>query len=212
MKTEMTGPVTWFVNSHGVLEKMLGDWNRVSVEPITIPTFPAANGDSNGHRFGGVEKTAPLMSSNEKDEALGKAIILIPLENPQDWQQAAKVGISIARHTHGQLVLCKSFAPKVIPFGPANPSWVGEAFRTAMVERMNPVLKMATEAGVAATCEIEEGTPTGVILKVAKRRNADLIVLTAVRHGIWTRLLFGSTTTEEVIDQAECHVMVLRNV
>jgi nucleotide-binding universal stress UspA family protein len=77
---------------------------------------------------------------------------------------------------------------------------------------MNPVLKMAMEADVAASCEIEEGTPAGVILKVARGRNADLIVLTAGRRGIWSRLLFGSTTTEEVIDQAECHVMVLRNV
>ena len=191
---------------------MLGDWDRVSLEPITIPTFPAGNAASNGHRFGGGEKTAPLMSSNEEDEALRKAIILVPFESPQDSLQAAKVGISIARHTLGQLVLCKSFAPKVIPFGPANPPWVGEALRTEMVERMNPVLKLATEAGVAATCEIEEGTPAGVILKVAKRRNADLIVLTAGRHGIWSRLLFGSTTTEEVIHHAECHVMVLRNV
>jgi nucleotide-binding universal stress UspA family protein len=208
----MTGPITWFVNSRGVLEKLLGDWDRVSFEPITIPTFRAANGDLNGHRFGSGEKTAPLMSSNEEDEATRKAVILVPFENPQGSLPAAKVGISIARHVRGQLVLCKSFAPKVIPFGRANRPWVGEALRTEMVERMSPILKMATEAGVAATCEIAEGTPTGVTLKVAKARNADLIVLSAERQGIWSRLLFGSTTTEEVIDQAECHVMVLRNL
>jgi nucleotide-binding universal stress UspA family protein len=212
VKAEMTGPITWFVNSHGLLEKLLGDWDQVSPQPITIPTFPAVNGDSNGHRFKGEEKTVPLMSSHEADEVVRKPVILVPFENSHDSLQAAKVGISIARHVRGQLVLCKSFAPRVIPFGPANPPWVGEALRTELVTRMSPVLKMATEAGVAATCEIHEGTPTGVILKVAHRRDADLIVLTAERQGIWSRLLFGSHTTEEVIDKAECHVMVLRNL
>ena len=207
----MTGAITWFVNSHGVLEKLLGDWDGVAPEPITIPTFPAANGDSNGHRFGGGEKTAPLMSFPEADEGVRKPVILVPFEDVPDSLRAAKVGISIARHVRGQLVLCKSFAPKLIPFGPANPPWIGEALRRELTTRMSPVLRMATKAGVAATCEIEEGTPTGVILKVAQRQDADLIVLTAERQGIWSRLLFGSHTTEEVIDQAECHVMVLRD-
>ena len=152
------------------------------------------------------------MSPIEEDEATRKVVILVPFENPQGSLPAAKVGISIARHVRGQLVLCKSFAPKLIPFGPANPPWVGEALRKELITRMGPVLKMATEAGVAATCEIEEGTPTGVTLKVAKARNADLIVLSAQRQGIWSRLVFGSCTTDEVIDQAECHVMVLRNL
>lgn len=195
-----------------MLEKLLGDWDRVSLEPITIPTFPAANGYLNGHGFGSGEKTAPLRSPIEEDEATRKAVILVPFEDPQDSLPAAKVGISIARHVRGQLVLCKSFAPKLIPFGPANPPWVGEALRKELITRMSSILKMATEAGVAATCKIEEGTPTEVTLKVAKAHDADLIVLGAERQGIWSRLLFGSRTTDEVIEQAECHVMVLRNL
>jgi DNA transformation protein len=46
--------------------------------------------------------------------AFAENSILVPFENPQDSLQAAKVGISIARHVRGQLVLCKSFAPEVM--------------------------------------------------------------------------------------------------
>ena len=80
------------------------------------------------------------------------------------------------------------------------------------MEKMKPALEIAREAGVTATCEIEEGTPTGVILKVARKWGVDLTVLTAQKQGIWSRLLFGPRTTEQVLEEAECHVMVLRNV
>jgi nucleotide-binding universal stress UspA family protein len=212
MKTEMVGPITWFVNSRGMLEKALGHCSRILLEPTTFPTFRNAGQELNGHRFAGGENHAPLVSSDKEAGVTPKAVILVPFEVSGPSLEAAKVGISIARHTGGQLVLCHALFPKVIPFGPANPPWVRVALHNEAMERMKPVLDIARKAGVTATCDIEEGTPTGVILKAASRWAADLIVLTAQRQRIWSRLLFGPRTTEQVLEQAECHVMVLRNV
>ena len=75
---------------------------------------------------------------------------------------------------------------------------------------MQPLLEAAREAEVSATSVIEEGTPAGVILKVARRFEAALIVLTPREHGAWARLLFGPGTAEQVAREAECHLMVVR--
>jgi len=75
---------------------------------------------------------------------------------------------------------------------------------------MEPAIKLAKDAGVVPACEIEEGTPAGVILRVAKRCAASLIVLADVEQWTWARLLFGPTITEQVTRAADCHVMVVR--
>lgn len=75
---------------------------------------------------------------------------------------------------------------------------------------MEPAMNLAKQAGVVATCVVEEGTPAGAILKVARRHEADLIILAPREHGAWARLFLGSSTVERVTREAESHVMVLR--
>ena len=75
---------------------------------------------------------------------------------------------------------------------------------------MKLAVNLAKQAGVTATCVVEEGTPVGAILKVARRYEADLIILAPREHGAWARLLFGPSTAERVTREAESHVMVLR--
>jgi len=116
MKTEMFGPVTWSINSRSVLEKALGNWNRLFQESTAL-------------------------SNVEEAKATRKAVILVPFESSEDSMKAAKVALSIARHTEGQLVLCYALFPKVIPFGPANPPWVNMALRDEALEKMKPVLR-----------------------------------------------------------------------
>ena len=50
----------------------------------------------------------------------------------------------------------------------------------------------------------------GAILKVARRYEADLIILVSRERGAWARLLFGPSTAERVTREAESPVMVLR--
>jgi nucleotide-binding universal stress UspA family protein len=123
---------------------------------------------------------------------------------------AVRVGASIAGHTQAKLVLCHAIFPKVIPFGPASPPWITEALRDEALKEMEPAMNLAKQAGVAATCVVEEGTPAGAILKVARRYEADLIVLASREHGAWARLMLGPSTAERVTREAESDVIVLR--
>ena len=75
---------------------------------------------------------------------------------------------------------------------------------------MAPFQELAEQAGVEAKCLVEVGTPVGVILKVANKYAANLIVLNSREHSAWARLLFGRTIAEQVIREADCHVMVVR--
>ena len=82
--------------------------------------------------------------------------------------------------------------------------------RGEALKEMEPAMNLAKEAGVAATCVVKEGTPAGVILTVARRYEADLIILAPREHGAWARLFLGPTTAERVARDAESHVIVLR--
>ena len=206
----MTGRITWFVNADGILERALGNWSRTAPAPAPIPWFRECSGTSQRHPGGRGDQPAPEQH-DEPGEAARKPVILVPLEFTERSLQAAKVGLAVARHTEGELVLCHAVFPRVIPFGPANPPWVRDALRHEAMEKMRPALELAKQARVTAHFEIHEGTPTGVILKVARTWGADLMILTAEKQGIWSRLFFGPRTTEQLLDQAECHVMVLRS-
>ena len=97
---------------------------------------------------------------------------------------------------------------RVILFGPGSPPWVSEALRREAMEKIQPAMKLFEEAGLSATCGIEEGTPAGVILKVARRYAADLIVLTLPKRSRWSRWLSGPSDAEQVNQQADCEVTI----
>jgi nucleotide-binding universal stress UspA family protein len=153
---------------------------------------------------------APCSTEEAEDETLGVATVVAAVDFSPTSAIAARVSASVARHTHAQVVFCHAILPRILPFGPAAPACVSEAFRSEATKKMRPFIDLAQEAGVAATCAIEEGTPTGVILKVARRYAAALIILTSRDHSAWARLLFGPTITDQVIRQAACHVIVVR--
>ena len=64
-------------------------------------------------------------------------------------------------------------------------------------------------AGLTVQTELLEGPMAEAILRVAKVRNADLIVLGARGRGGLTRLLLGSVS-QRVIQHATCPVLVVR--
>lgn len=143
-------------------------------------------------------------------ERAAEPVVVIPVDFSAGSLEAARVGVSVAQYTHAFILLCHAVFPKVIPFGPASPAWVTEALQSEATHKMAPFQKLAEQAGVKAKCLVEVGTPVGVILKTASRYGANLIVLTARDHNPWMRLLFGRTITEQVVHEAECHVMLVR--
>ena len=62
----------------------------------------------------------------------------------------------------------------------------------------------------AATCSVVEGKRAEEILKVAKRRKSDLIVVGCHAHGKVEDALLGSCGTK-IAQRAQCSVLVLRS-
>ena len=204
MKTESMGRITWFANSRAMLEPRFrsleeSSWGTPSRE--SVGTQP--NGSAGpGH--------APHTYFRDEGGASNPRVIVVPLDFSPASLDAVRVGASVAGHTQAKLVLCHAIFPKVIPFGPASPPWVGEALRDEALKEMEPAMDLAKQAGVAATCVVEEGTPAQAILKVARRYEADLIILAPRERGAWARLFLGLSTAERVTREAESPVMVLR--
>lgn len=207
MKTESMERITWFANSRAVLEPRFRSleqslWGTPGGESVHAKC-PQPNGSkAPGH--------APHSHFRAKDGASNPRVIVVPLDFSPGSLNAVRVGASLAGRTQAKLVFCHAIFPKVIPFGPASPPWVSEALRGEALKEMDPAMNLAKQAGVTATCVVEEGTPVGAILKVARRFAADLIILAPREHGAWARLLFGPSTAERVTREAESHVMVLR--
>ena len=74
---------------------------------------------------------------------------------------------------------------------------------------LNYLAERASAAGVKLEQLIEEGTPHRVIVEVAERIGADLIVIGKVGRRGPRRILIGSVT-ERVLASAPCPVLVMR--
>ena len=210
MKSERLDRITWFVNS------------RASLEPLFRSREEHLGGATGGevayvrsmrldnHGNGLTKHFSAGSVSKEQAENTEGLFIVVPIDLSPSAFEAVRVAASVAAHTHAHLVLCHAIYPKVIPFGPASPPWVADALRDEALKEMQPFLRFAQQQDASATCVIEEGTAAKVILNVARRYGAVLIVLAPQLHGNWARVLFGPTTAEQVIEEAESHVMVVR--
>ncbi len=62
--------------------------------------------------------------------------------------------------------------------------------------------------GIDAAALLIEGMTPDVLIKEAAELSADLIVIGSHRHGMWHRVLWGSTESS-VIEHAKCPVLVV---
>ena len=78
---------------------------------------------------------------------------------------------------------------------------------------IQPILKEARElvaqSGVEGTVEWSVGDPVTEILDAARRADASAIVIGSHPHGAFARLI-GADTSEEIIHEAPCEVIVVR--
>lgn len=74
---------------------------------------------------------------------------------------------------------------------------------------LNHLAERAARAGVELEKLLEEGTPHRVIVEIAERIGADLILIGKVGRRGPRRILIGSVT-ERVIEAARCPVLVMR--
>ncbi|MHC4380142.1 MAG: universal stress protein, partial [Planctomycetota bacterium] len=100
--------------------------------------------------------------------------------------------------------------PDFVPYD-AGPQVVREQVAEDLREEHRELQQLAADlctAGVHASARMVQGTTVGTILELAKKDNADCIVMGTHGHGALHRLVLGSVA-EGVIRAAQCPVLVV---
>ena len=204
------GRITWYVNSRAMLEPSFQRHGTDRVQALEENIFRVGAREPSSDRGGFARRFPHAAREEQPAKCEGEAIVLVPVDFSPGSFEAARAAVSMAKYSGASVLFCHATFPKVIPFGPAAPPWLVEGLRSEAVRKLAPFRQLAEQAGVKAECLVEEGTPTGVILKLARTRGVRLIVLSSREHSAWARVLFGKTIAEQVAEEADCDVMLVR--
>jgi nucleotide-binding universal stress UspA family protein len=140
--------------------------------------------------------------------------ILVAIDASEAAQEALKYACDLAKAGNGKLALVNvvdvSKLLAVAGYETPYPVDAIEVTREDSQRTLDDAQKACTEAGVDVTCTTSEGDAVDEILKTAKDKSADLIVLgTHGRKGL-ARLFIGSVA-EGVLRRADVPVLVVRS-
>lgn len=138
--------------------------------------------------------------------------ILIPTDGSEPAAYAVKKGIELAKALSSQVYGIYVIDVSAFTGYPTEAIW--ESMRKLMDKEAKQALgtieKLASSANVKCETQIAEGVPFEEIIKAAKDKGAELIVMGTVgKRGFVNRFLLGSVT-EKVVRAASCAVLVIR--
>ena len=137
--------------------------------------------------------------------------------HPSDFSAASRPAftkaIELAKRDHAALELLHVIAPVIPAPGGYVPrstyTGIAAAATASARARLGELVEQARAAGVKATLTTVEGSPADRIVRAARARRADLIVMaTHGRTGL-SRLLLGSVASR-VISMSPCPVLTVR--
>jgi nucleotide-binding universal stress UspA family protein len=139
--------------------------------------------------------------------------IVVPLDGSRCAKRALDVAIKLARSESAALAICAIVDPIVI-VGTTAPSPATDLLLSDREADARHLVEAAVQearvAGLQAEGEMHLGVPFDEILRFAKRKKADAIVMgTHGRSGL-KRLFLGSVA-ESVLREADCPVIVVRD-
>ena len=135
--------------------------------------------------------------------------ILVAVDESPAAMQAVECARKLSKLTGATVILVHAY--------PKAPEYLGEPNLSQTIARhienarklIEPLAQSLQEDGVSTITEILQGPPADAILRVAKARNVDLIVMGARGLGSLGSLLLGSVS-QKVMAHATCPVMVVR--
>jgi nucleotide-binding universal stress UspA family protein len=141
--------------------------------------------------------------------------IMYATDFPQASRGAFAQAIEIARATRAQLIVAHALAP-VVPLiaegmyvSPATWDEIAAGARAAARKELDRVVRAAKKRTRKVTGLLVEGTPAERIIRAAKAKRADLLVLgTHGRTGL-TKVFLGSVAAR-VVATAPCPVLTVR--
>jgi nucleotide-binding universal stress UspA family protein len=137
--------------------------------------------------------------------------------HPSDFSKASraafKKAIEMAKTMRGTLHLLHVMAPvPILGDGYVSPKTYDE-FLTSATEaaqrQMDRLVKTARTAGVKATSTIVQGVPADSIVRAARARHADLVVMGTHGRTGFSRFLLGSVASR-VVATSPCPVLTVR--
>jgi len=141
--------------------------------------------------------------------------ILLPTDFSQCGESAVPYAASLARQMKARL-LCLHVVETIVP--PVGYAAVAEPLPVVDIggQLEESATRELPKLGARAECaglDVEEvlvhGDAAGEIVRVARARDVDLIVISSHGRTGWGRMLFGSTA-ESVVRHAHCPVLVVK--
>lgn len=151
---------------------------------------------------------SPKGNEGEGEQARRGSVILTPVDFSADSMEAVDYAIKVAGRAGAQLVLAHAVHLSLDERGPANAELIKAEMRRAAAEKISELVNRAYDRNVRAAGVIEEGKPAGVIVELAKRFRAELVVLAHRKRNGLARW-FRRRTAEKVLREAHCPVLVL---
>ena len=143
----------------------------------------------------------------EPEKAAEMHQILYATDLGAEFPAAAPYAISLAQENQARLVMLH-----VIEDRKAGDLVQPQEVTDSMLSKLRQLVPQEAELWCEPACLVEQGEPTEKILDVAKRRNADLIVLGArpAKGMLAAATHLNAGTVHKVVLQAKCPVLTVR--
>ena len=141
--------------------------------------------------------------------------ILVPTDFSKNSDVALSYAVALAEKFGATLFLLyvvqdlALFIPDAVAVAPPIAPPV-EQFTAAAREALERVVQTSNLAGMNVQREVRQGAPFYEIIRLAKEKNIDLIVMGTHGHTGLTHVLLGSVT-EKVVRKAPCPVLTVRH-
>jgi nucleotide-binding universal stress UspA family protein len=139
--------------------------------------------------------------------------ILVPIDFSEHSRNALKYAVPMAEQTGAELFLVYVVEPTIYPadlgFGQVVLPGVEEELRQKSAEELESLIATEIAGRVPASCAVRTGKPYQEILRAAKERKIDLIIMATHGHTGVEHILFGSTA-ERIVRHATCPVLTIR--
>jgi nucleotide-binding universal stress UspA family protein len=138
--------------------------------------------------------------------------ILVPTDFSEPSDAALKYGIALARGFNANLYLLHVLAkaPAENPSSVEHPIGLFESTQGAAREQLDKMLADQEAKDVPSEFTTRVGTPYVEIIRYAKNRDIDLIVMGTHGRGVVAHMLMGSVA-ESVVRRAPCPVLTVRH-
>jgi nucleotide-binding universal stress UspA family protein len=139
--------------------------------------------------------------------------ILVPIDFSEYSKNALKYAVPFAKQFGAEIILIYVVEPTTYPadfsFGQFGFPNVEDEFRARGEEELSALMEKEIRNEVKASKQVRTGKAYLEIIKMAREKEVDLIIIATHGHSGVEHMLFGSTA-EKVVRKAPCPVLSLR--